>query len=60
MDVIDEAPSLVLYCGGYECSDAIDLAERLLEIGHPDIRLFEQGLRAWVDAGGDTREGSDP
>jgi len=59
-DLIEEAPSLVVYCGGIECSDATEIAERLLEVGHTDVYVFESGWQAWIDSGGAAKEGRDP
>jgi rhodanese-related sulfurtransferase len=60
MDLVEEAATVVVYCGGVECSDSIQVAERLLEIGHSDIRVFENGWRAWSEAGGPVNEGPEP
>jgi rhodanese-related sulfurtransferase len=60
MEQVEEASTIVVYCSGVECSDSIEVAERLLEIGRADVRIFEQGWRAWVGAGGPALEGPQP
>jgi rhodanese-related sulfurtransferase len=57
VEQIEEAPRLIVYCDGAECSDSIHVAERLLEFGFSDISVFEAGYRAWTEAGGPTEEG---
>jgi rhodanese-related sulfurtransferase len=60
MDAVETAPSIVVYCQGTECSDAIESAERLLEVRTDQIFVFEAGLRAWLSAGGPVAEGPEP
>ena len=55
---IEEASQLIVYCDGVECSDSIQVAERLLEFGFSDIFVFEAGYRAWTEAGGAIEEGN--
>ncbi len=55
---VEEAERLIIYCEGVECSDAIEVAERLIEFGFSEVYVFEPGWRAWVDAGGPSAEGS--
>lgn len=54
---VEEAERVIIYCDGVECSDAVEVAERLVEFGFSDICVFEPGWRAWLDAGGPTAEG---
>ncbi|MDT8441806.1 MAG: rhodanese-like domain-containing protein [Desulfuromonadales bacterium] len=42
---------LVVYCGGYGCTDSFDLALLLIERGYRDVRVFEGGFPAWRAAG---------
>jgi rhodanese-related sulfurtransferase len=49
---IEEASCLIVYCDGAECSDSIQVAERLREFGFSSIFVFEAGHRAWTEAGG--------
>ncbi len=43
--------SLIIYCGGYGCSDSFDLALLLLESGYHDVMVYEGGYPEWRDAG---------
>jgi rhodanese-related sulfurtransferase len=60
MDEIDAASQLVTYCNGLECSDSIELAERLQEVFTGPIYVLEAGWRAWEQAGYSERTGSEP
>jgi rhodanese-related sulfurtransferase len=60
MDVVEEAEATIVYCGGFECSESIQVAERLLEVGRTQVGVFEQGWRAWSESGGPSREGPEP
>ena len=59
-DLVEEAPSVILYCDGMECSDSLQVAERLIEVGCESVHVFEPGWRAWKDSGGPVNEGPDP
>ncbi len=59
-DRIEEAPALLVYCTGEECSDSIEVAERLQETGDHTIYVMEAGWRAWVEAGYPTTTGPEP
>ncbi len=51
---IKEVPadlSIVIYCGGGDCEDSHDLAERLQLAGFKDMRVFTLGYPAWKKAG---------
>jgi rhodanese-related sulfurtransferase len=60
IDSITEAPALIIYCSGEECSDSIALAERLLETRDTGIYVFEAGWRAWRRAGAPVGIGGQP
>jgi rhodanese-related sulfurtransferase len=47
MDEIDAAAAIVAYCPSMECSDAVDVADRLREVTQKPIYVFEQGWEAW-------------
>lgn len=42
--------TLIVYCGGYGCSDAADLALLLIQAGYREVRVFTGGYPEWVDA----------
>jgi rhodanese-related sulfurtransferase len=56
-DQIESAPAVVVYCSGDDCGDAIEVAERLLEIREGPIDVIEVGWEAWEEAGYATAEG---
>ncbi len=43
--------SIVIYCGGGDCEDSHNLAERLQLAGFKDLRVFVLGYSAWMKAG---------
>jgi rhodanese-related sulfurtransferase len=42
---------LVVYCSGEECMSSVHLAEKLVEYGYLDIRVFFGGWPEWKAAG---------
>lgn len=54
-----ETPILV-YCGGSECDDALELAKKLRDFGFQDVTLYPGGLAEWVEYGGDIHTGDEP
>jgi len=38
---------LVTYCDGQECNSSVALAEKLVDTGFPDIKIFLDGWNAW-------------
>ena len=59
-DALASAEAVVVYCHGVECSDAIGVAERLLEVIPEPVYVFEAGLKGWIDAGHPVNEGMEP
>ena len=59
-DRVEEAPAIIVYCSGAECSDSIEVAERLQETGDHTIYVLEAGWRAWAEAGYPTTTGPEP
>lgn len=59
-DALASAEAVVVYCHGVECSDAIGVAERLLEVIPEPVYVFEAGLKGWIDAGQPVNEGMEP
>lgn len=51
-----EQPILV-YCSGEACDESIMLSENLIGMGFTNIVLFENGMKAWTDAGHPVEEG---
>lgn len=54
-----ETPILV-YCGGADCGDALELAMKLREYGFKDLTLYPGGLAEWTEYGGEIRTGDAP
>lgn len=54
-----ETPILV-YCGGADCADALELAVRLRELGFKDLTLYPGGYAEWTAYGGAIRTGDAP
>ena len=51
---------ILVYCGGADCTDALDLALKLRELGFADLTLYPGGYAEWVQYGGATRAGDAP
>ena len=51
---------VLLYCGGADCTDALDLALKLREYGFEDLTLYPGGYAEWTEYGGTIRTGDDP
>jgi len=49
-----------VYCDGVECSDSIQVAERLREYGFSDVRVLAVGWRAWAESAAPVSEGMEP
>ncbi|NLB64849.1 MAG: rhodanese-like domain-containing protein [Lentisphaerae bacterium] len=54
-----ETPILV-YCGGADCDDALELAKRLRDYGFLHLTLYPGGLAEWVEYDGPTQSGDEP
>ena len=59
-DRVEGAESIIVYCDGVECSDSIQVAERLVEYGFSHVSVFESGWRAWTESGAPVSEGTEP
>jgi rhodanese-related sulfurtransferase len=42
---------VITYCSGRECDDSHVLAQRLLDEGYDDVKVFIDGYPAWEEAG---------
>ncbi len=54
-----ETPIMV-YCGGADCADALDLAVKLREYGFTDVTLYPGGYAEWIEYGGKSVAGGQP
>lgn len=57
---VESASSVVVYCEGVECGDAIQVGERLFEVLGREVLVLEVGWRAWEEAGHPAAEGPQP
>lgn len=48
---------MIVYCGGLDCDDALDLALLLRRFGYRDVALFAGGWAEWQAAGGAAETG---
>jgi len=48
---LSRSEKIITYCDGEECSQSIDLAVQLSEIGFSDVYFFYDGWTAWKKAG---------
>ena len=51
---------ILVYCGGADCTDALELAVKLRGLGFTDLTLYPGGYAEWVQYGGATRAGGAP
>ncbi len=54
-----ETPILV-YCGGADCSDSLELAMKLRGVGFQDLTLYPGGYAEWIEYGGAIHTGGEP
>jgi rhodanese-related sulfurtransferase len=46
-DRIESAKSIIVYCRSVECSDAVEVAEKLRELIPNSIGVFDRGWETW-------------
>jgi rhodanese-related sulfurtransferase len=51
---------LLVYCGGADCGDSLELAIKLRELGFNNLTLYPGGYAEWTEYGGEIRMGSEP
>ena len=51
---------LLTYCGSAECSDALELAIKLRELGFENVTLYPGGYAEWTEYGGAICTGEQP
>jgi len=51
---------ILVYCGGADCTDALELAVKLRGYGFQDLTLYPGGVAEWTEYGGKIREGGQP
>lgn len=60
LDAIEGARAIITYCQSVECSEAVEVGERLLESYHGRVYVLEEGWRGWQAAGYPVRQGARP
>jgi rhodanese-related sulfurtransferase len=51
---------IVTYCGGPQCSQSTQAAQKLIELGYTNVRAFTDGLSGWKAAGHSTENRQEP
>ncbi len=46
-DRIESAKSIIVYCRSVECSDAVEVAEKLRDLIPSSVGVFDRGWEAW-------------
>lgn len=49
-----------VYCGGKDCGDALELAEKLRTYGFENLTLYPGGFSEWTEYGGPVHTGEAP
>ena len=52
--------AVLVYCGGADCGDALELAEKLRKLGFSNITLYPGGYAEWTNYGGTVHTGGTP
>jgi rhodanese-related sulfurtransferase len=47
----DQSSDIVVYCATATCDSSVQVGERLLELGYPNVRHYVEGKKGWIDAG---------
>lgn len=47
----DKGTEIVVYCGNAPCKRSDRAAERLLDMGYPNVRDYHEGKDDWIEAG---------
>jgi len=60
VDQMEAAPALITYCRSIECSEGVEIADRLREMLPNPIYVYERGWEAWQEAGYPATKGEEP
>ena len=47
----DSHMEIVVYCASSTCDSSVVVADRLIELGYPNVCHYAEGKRDWVEAG---------
>ena len=42
---------IVTYCGGPQCSQSVEAARKLVDLGYSNVAVYKDGLQGWKAAG---------
>jgi rhodanese-related sulfurtransferase len=42
---------IVVYCGGPQCPQSLQAAQKLMDLGYTNVKAYEGGLEEWKNAG---------
>ena len=47
----DPATEIVVYCASETCDSSVEVGNRLVELGYPNVRHYVEGKKGWIEAG---------
>jgi rhodanese-related sulfurtransferase len=47
----DRGAEIVVYCASETCDSSVEVGNRLLELGYPNVRHYVEGKKGWIEAG---------
>jgi len=53
---VSQGKKIVVYCAGTHCPDASKVAQKLSQLGHGNLLIFEEGWEGWQQAGLDEEQ----
>ena len=42
---------IIVYCGGPQCPQSLQAAQKLMDLGYTNVKAYEGGLEEWKNAG---------
>ena len=45
---------IIVYCGGPQCPQSLQAAQKLMNLGYTNVKAYEGGLEEWKNAGNKT------
>src|SRR4051794_29881652 len=48
---LPKGEEIIVYCGGPKCSQSLQAAQKLMDLGYTNARAYEGGLEEWKNAG---------
>jgi rhodanese-related sulfurtransferase len=47
----DRDAEIVVYCASETCDSSVEVGNRLVELGYPNVRHYVEGKKGWIEAG---------